>query len=241
MKTVLITGANQGIGFETARQLEALGYYVFIGARDPVKGQQALELLKQAGASNIDLIVVDISSASSIQRAKAQLESKLTVPVLDILINNAAILGDPSQQIDKVAIAHIKEVFDTNFFGTIQNTQAFLPLLNKSDLPVIVNVSSELGSLTTHSVNFDPKRIIYDLYSASKAALNAFTILLSNQFKNSNFKINSVTPGYTATNLNNYMGKNTPQQGAAVIVKYATIGPDGPTGGFFNAAGTVSW
>ena len=120
------------------------------------------------------------------------------------------------------------------FFGAVQTTQQFIPLLKKSNKPVIVNVSSELGSLTIHNSTLNPNYKIYDAYSCSKTALNAFTVMLANEFQNSGFKINSVSPGYTATDLNQFKGTQTVEEGAKSIVKYATLDNDGVTGKFFR-------
>jgi len=153
---------------------------------------------------------------------------------LDVLINNAAISGGADQGFSTGNMENLRKVFETNFFGAVQTTQQFLGLLKKSTEPVIVNVSSELGSLTVHSSTLNPNYKIFDAYSSSKTALNAFTVMLANELRDANFKINSVSPGYTATDLNQHRGTQTVEQGAKFIVKYATLGIDGPTGGFFR-------
>lgn len=239
MKTVLITGANKGIGFETAKQLAQSGYFVYLGSRDKVKGIDAIKILKDSGISNIELVELDVSDTDSIKSARKELESK--TDALDVLINNAGIPGTQPQNISSIKIEDLRKVFDTNFFGAMQTTQEFIPLLKKSNEPVIVNVSSGLGSLTIHSNTQNSNFEIYDAYSCSKTALNAFTVMLANEFRNTNFKINSVTPGYTATNLNNFKGTQTVEHAAKIIVKYATLDKDGPTGKFFSEAGEVDW
>jgi NAD(P)-dependent dehydrogenase (short-subunit alcohol dehydrogenase family) len=160
---------------------------------------------------------------------------------LDVLINNAGISGDQPQHIGTDDIKNLRSIFEANFFGAVQTTQQFIPLLKRSKDPVVVNVSSEMGSLTVQSNTRNPNRGLYDAYSCSKAALNAFTVMLANQFKDTRFRINSVTPGYTGTNLNQYKGAQTPEQAARVIAKYATEGGSGPTGKFFNKDGEVPW
>ena len=239
MQNVLITGANQGIGFEVAKQLEALGHNVIIGSRDLKKGQNALDRLHEAGAKNVSMVQLEVTDLSSVQAAATHLQ--VALPQLDVLINNAAIAGADAQKIHTIELDKLRQLFETNFFGAVQTTQAFLPLLSKSTLPVIVNVSSELGSLSTHLKDERSNYLRYDAYSASKAALNAFTVLLAGQFKGTSFKINSVTPGYTATNLNNYQGAKSPAEAANVIVRYATLDAQGPTGGFFGQEGRIDW
>src|SRR5580658_338179 len=239
MRTVLITGANKGIGFETAKQLAQLGYYVYLGSRDETRGADAVKKLHALGITNVESIRIDVTDSQSIQQAAAQIASR--PGSLDILINNSGIAGAQPQRIATTDINILRTVFETNFFGAVQTTQHFLPLLEKSPAPVIVNVSSELGSLARHSgaernANWDN----FDAYSCSKTALNAFTLALANQFRNTKFRINSVTPGYTATDLNQHQGLQTAEEGARHIVKYATIGPDGPTGKFFRD-GPVAW
>jgi len=232
MKTVLITGANKGIGFESVKQLSQLGYFVYLGSRNKIKGLDALNKLKVLGISNVELIEIDVTNINSIKKAKQDLEAR--IETLDVLINNAGISGELPQNISTAGIENLRKVFETNFFGAVQTTQQFINLLKKSNNPVIINVSSELGSLTIHNSRQNPNFEIYDTYSCSKTALNAFTVMLANEFKHTNFKINSVSPGYTATDLNQHKGIQTVEQGAKFIVKYATIGIDGPTGGFFK-------
>ena len=232
MKTVLITGANKGIGFETAKQMAQLGYFVYLGSRDKARGLDAISKLKEMGISNVECIEIDITNIHSVIQAKHELESK--TEGLDILINNAGIAGEMPQNISTGDMQNLRKVFETNFFGTVQTTQQFIPLLQKSNEPVIVNVSSELGSLTIHNKRQNLNYELFDAYSCSKTALNAFTVMLANEFRNTNFKINSVTPGYTATDFNQYKGLQTVEQGAKFIVNYATLNTDGVTGGFFK-------
>jgi len=231
MRNVLITGANKGIGFEVARQLGQLGYRVYLGSRDEQKAQEAV---KQIDLPNVEFLKIDVSDASSVKQAAAKLEA------LDILINNAGIPGKQPQNISAVDIESAQEIFNTNYFGAIRTTQAFLPLLKQSDLPVIVNVSSELGSLAMQtSEKRNPNWDNYHVYGATKTALNVFTINLAQELRN--FRINSVTPGYTATDLNNFAGFKTAAQGAEPIVRLAIIGKDGPTGQFFQHEDQVPW
>jgi Dehydrogenases with different specificities (related to short-chain alcohol dehydrogenases) len=236
-KTALITGANQGLGFETAKQLAKLGYYVYIGSRDKSKGIEAKEKLNEFGLTNVELIEIDVTNINSIKSARQALEAK--TDKLDVLINNAGIAGKQPQNLSLNNIEDLRRVFETNFFGAVQTTQQFIDLLKKSGEPRIVNVSSGLGSLTFHSSS--PDFGMYAVYSCSKTALNAFTVNLAKELKDTNFKINSVEPGYTATNLNHYQGTQTPEEAVGVIVKYATIDNDAPTGKFFNKDGAFAW
>jgi len=236
-KTALITGANQGLGFETAKQLAKLGYYVYIGSRDKAKGIEAKQKLNDLGVTNVDFIEIDITDINSVKSARQRLEGK--TEKLDVLINNAGIAGQQPQNLSFGNIEDLRKVFETNFFGAVQTTQQFIDLLKKSDEPRIVNVSSGLGSLTFHSSS--PDFGMYAIYSCSKTALNAFTVNLAKELKDTNFKINSVEPGFTATNLNNYEGTQTVEEAVGVIIKYATLDKDAPTGKFFNKDGAFDW
>jgi len=233
MKTALITGANKSIGFEAARQLLQKGYYVYLGSRDPQKGAQAVEQLKAEGFQNIEPITINVDDAASIQNARATLGER--TQSLDVLINNAGILGGFAQSATEVEIATIKQVFETNFFGAITTTQAFIDLLKRSAAPRIVNVTSGLGSLTLHN---DPSWKYYQIkpaaYASSKAALNAYTIMLAYELRDTAFKVNVVDPGYTATDFNHHSGPGTVQDAAARLVKAATLNADGPTGKYFS-------
>jgi len=233
MKTVLITGANKSIGFETARQLLAAGYYVYLGSRDKEKGEEAVAKLKADGLTNVEVVQIDVSDAASVEKAREEIGKKTNS--LDVLINNAGISGGFPQSPTSLSMEKIRKVFDTNFFGTINVTMAFLDLLKQSDEPRIVNVTSGLASLTLHS---DPSWKYYNskggAYGPSKTALNAYTVALAHEFRNSAFKINAVDPGFTATDFNNHRGTGSIPDAARIIVKYATIGADGPTGKYFS-------
>ena len=241
MKTVLITGANKGIGFETAKQLAQLGYFVYLGSRDKIKGLDAINKLKGLGISNVELIEIDVTNISSIKQARQELEAR--IEALDVLINNAGIAGGQPQTPSLLEIENLRNIFETNFFGVIQTTQQFLDLLKKSAEPKIINVSSSLASLTLHSnPESNPASWgAYDAYGSSKTALNAFTVMLAYEFRDTNLKINSVAPGYTATDLNQNKGTQTVDLAARVIVKYAALSNDDMTGKYFKEAGEVPW
>lgn len=233
MKTVLITGANKSIGYETARQLLKQGYYVYLGSRDLTKGEQAVSQLHSEGLTNVEPLVIDVDRPESILTARATLGKKTSV--LDVLVNNAGIGGGFPQTAAEVPVSTFRQVFETNVFGAIETTQAFLDLLKQSSEPRIVNVTSGLGSLTLHN---DPDWKYYHVkgaaYTASKAALNAFTIVLAYELRDTAFKINVVDPGYTATDFNHHSGPGTVEDAAGRVVKAATLGADGPTSQFFS-------
>ncbi|WP_291286335.1 SDR family oxidoreductase [Flavobacterium sp.] len=240
MKSALITGANRGIGFETAKQLAALGYFVYIGSREKAKGLEAVAALKALGFSNADFVELDVTNILSVKAARQTIESK--TPQLDILINNAGISGGFPQPALTVPLEQVRTVFETNFFAPIQVIQEFIDLLKKSNEPRIVNVTTELSSITKHQ---DPDWEFYaynpSAYGASKSALNAYTVMLAKELKDSNFKVNCVCPGFTKTAFNNYQGVRPVEHGARAIVKYATLTSEGATGKFFNKDGEMPW
>jgi len=240
MKSVLITGANKGIGFETARQLARLNYFVYLGSRNKIQGLEAVKKLNDLGMNNVETIEIDVADMKSVQHARQELEGK--IGSLDVLINNAGITGEQPQNIATCSLDNLRRIFDTNYFGAIQTTQEFLPLLRKSKQPVIVNVSSEVGSLTLHTARErSPNWDNFHAYGSSKTALNAFTVMLANDLRDTNFSINSVTPGYTARDLNQFLGAKTVEQGAKPIVELATQSHPGTTGKFFKEGGEVPW
>lgn len=233
MKTALITGANKSIGLEAARQLLRQGYHVYLGSRDAQRGQQAVAQLHAEGLPEAELLVIDVADSASVAAARQALGQQ--TPSLDVLINNAGISGGMVQPATSTSLSTIKEVFATNVFGVIEVTQAFLDLLRQSPAPRIVNVTSGLGSLTLHN---DPTWKYYHVkgaaYQPSKAALNAYTIMLAYELRDTPFKVNAVDPGYTATDFNHHSGPGTVEDAAARLVKAATLGPDGPTSQFFS-------
>ncbi len=233
MKKVLITGANRSIGFEAARQLLKKGYYVYLGSRDLKKGEQAVAKLKEEGLNEVEVIQIDVSNEESVKAARLELGKK--TEVLDALINNAGISGGMPQPTIGTDITVFRQVFDTNFFGIVLVTQAFMDLLQKSAEPRIVNVTSGLGSLT---MNSDPTYKYYQvkgaIYHASKAALNMHTVVLAYELADTPFKVNAVDPGYTATDFNQHRGSGTIKDAGARLVKAATLPANGPTGQFFS-------
>jgi NAD(P)-dependent dehydrogenase (short-subunit alcohol dehydrogenase family) len=240
MKSAFVTGANKSIGFETAKQLAELGYFVYIGSRDKTKGLAAIEKLKALGLANVDCIQLDVTDIDSIKAARKELEEK--TKNLDILINNAGISGGFPQPATKVSYDTLRLVFETNFFGAVQVTQAFIALLKKAEQPRIVNVTTELSSLANHSdPNWKFAAFKPAAYGPSKTALNAYTVMLAVELQDTNFKVNCVCPGFTATDFNNHQGTKPVEQAASVIVKYATLDRDGATGKFFSEEGETAW
>ena len=229
--TTLITGGNKGLGYETARRLKEQGHQVVIGARDAEKGRQAAEAL------GVGWVQLDVTSDASVKAAATELEERHGG--LDVLINNAGITG-AAVGVDDVDGPILTEVLDTNTVAIARTTHAFLPLLRRSASPVIVNVSSGLGSF---DVRADESRIEHSVpslaYSASKAALNMLTSVYA-QFL-PDVRVNAVDPGYTATDLNGHSGPQTVTEGTDAVVAMATIGADGPSGTFSDRHGAVAW
>lgn len=245
MKTVLITGANKSIGFETAKQLLEKGMFVYLGSRSLENGQKAVSKLKAEGFENVEAIQIDVASQESVDSARTELGKK--IETLDILINNAGITGDVPQNALDVTIDNFKKTYETNVYGPIRVTQAFIDLLKKSSEPRIVNVSSSQGSLTLAS---DPASTYYphkaSVYQSSKSALNMYTINLAYELRDTAFKVNAVDPGFTKTDFNHHHGTGTVEDAGARVVKYALIGQDGPTGKYFSEeinpeTGDIPW
>ncbi|TLG09823.1 SDR family oxidoreductase [Nocardia cyriacigeorgica] len=234
--TALVTGANKGLGRETVRRLAELGWRVFLGARDAERGRAAAEEFTAAG-HQVSFVLLDVTSAESVARA-AKVVGEQTSR-LDVLINNAGIGGPWVAPADTVA-ADVREVFETNVFGPIQVTHAFLPLLRAAPQPRVVMVSSGMGSL---AITSDPARLESTLhglgYPASKSALNMITSQYARALPG--IQVNAADPGYTATDLNGNSGTQTVTEGTDAIVRLATLGPDGPTGGYFDRAGRLPW
>jgi len=252
-KTVFITGANQGLGFATAKKLLERGYFVYLGSRDMEKGKAAGDELKTLGLERFEIVQIDVTDIETIEAAMEKLQQ--SIPHLDILINNAGITGpvkidedakEMEQDFSTLPLEDLRAVFDVNFFGVIQVTQSFLPLLRKSLQPKIINVTSGLGSLTNHT---DPDAPFYDFfkdyklsaYNSSKTSLNAFTVFLADELKDTPFQINSVSPGFGSTNLNNYTGTQPPDEAVKAIIDFATMGEKTPTGGFYDENGEIAW
>ena len=228
MTVTLITGANKGLGYETARQLIERGHMVYLGVRDVARGKAAAS---EIGGQFVQLDVTDDSSVETALGVIAKNESHL-----DVLVNNAGI----STTADVTGPVALK-VFDTNAIGVIRVTQAALPLLEQSENPVVVNVSSALGSFWAVT---NPERRQFHfpsiVYGSSKAAVSMLTVQYAKTFPV--IKFNAVEPGFTATDLTPFSGTGQPvEKGVEVIVRMATIGKDGPTGTFQEGAGELAW
>jgi NAD(P)-dependent dehydrogenase (short-subunit alcohol dehydrogenase family) len=236
MTTVLITGANKGLGLETARQLAARGWTILLGARDPDRGRAVAKELAADGA-DVHVVPLDVTDDASVDAAVTEVAR--TTDHLDVLVNNAGIIGSATAPLE-TGPSDFLACFGVNLLGPVRVTRAFLPLLSQAELPRIVMVSSGMGSL---AVTTDPERLESGLvslvYPSSKAALNMVTTQYAKALPV--WKVNAVDPGYTATDLNCHSGHKTVAEGARAIVAMATVGPDGPTGGFFDDNGAVPW
>ena len=236
-KVALVTGANKGIGLEIARQLGRLGFMVLIGARGAERGLAAEQELRAEGLDAV-LLLLDVTDQASIDAAARVVEDRYGR--LDVLVNNAAIAIDdaPPSLLD---VATLRTTYDTNVFGLFSITKAMLPLLRRSPAGRIVSMSSGAGSFReTSSPNWRDEWNTL-AYNSSKSAVNAITIHLATELRLTAIKVNAVNPGYVATDLNDYRGQRTVQQGAIAPVRLATLPADGPTGGFFDETGPVPW
>jgi len=229
--TVLITGANKGLGRESARHLVAAGHTVYLGSRDATRGQEAAD---DVGAR---LLVIDVTDDASVQAAATRVRDE--IGHLDALVNNAGIIGNPTKPTDHVTAEDLAAVYATNVFGAVRVTQAFISLLRKAASPVIVNVSSGTGSIhrATDPNSFESTWPAL-AYASSKAALNMITIQYAKALPG--VRVNSVEPGFTATDATGHRGQSV-TEGAAIITRMAQLGADSPTGAFLETAGTVPW
>lgn len=235
----LVTGANRGIGFEVARMLAAKGAMVWVGARDHARGLKAVTRLRDESLK-VEQLSLDVTYEPGVRLAAERVMQESGR--LDILVNNAGIALDAGTAPSEVDFDRVRATFEVNLFGAIRVTQAFLPLLRKSASGRIVMVSSDIGS---HSHQTNPAYPYYAInpmvYAASKAALNAVTIAFAKELRETSIKVNAANPGFTATDLNDYQGLLTVQQGAAPIVSLATLPDRGPTGTFLGPDGAEPW
>ena len=245
----LVTGANQGIGLQIAKELAANGFTVLVGSRNFERGDAAAKTI-EGDARPLQL---DVTDSASIAAAAERVRNEFGR--LDVLINNAAISNTSKQpgmsiqdyaeltRPSNVSLDEVRAVWETNVFGVLAVYQAMLPLLREAPAARIVNVSSGVGSLTRNSdPAFPPRSIFGPVYPASKTALNAMTVAMAIELESTGIKVNAVSPGFTKTNLNNYEGTETLEEGAREAVRVALLGPDGPTGTFTHAKlGALPW
>lgn len=239
-RVALVTGANKGIGLETARQLAGQGIRVMLGSRDAARGAQAAAVLEQAGLA-VEAVALDVTDGASIERAAKQVADRFGH--LDILVNNAGVVLDALDQPPSAQTLETwRDTFETNVFGLIAVTQAMLPLLRKSAAGRIVNVSSRLGSISDQS---NPASPYYPFkvpaYNVSKTAVNAWTVQLAFELRNTAIKVNTIHPGHVKTDMGGASASMEVVDGARSSVELALIGADGPSGGFFHLGERLPW
>jgi NAD(P)-dependent dehydrogenase (short-subunit alcohol dehydrogenase family) len=244
-RVALVTGANQGIGFQIARELAAKGLTVLVGSRDLVKGEKAAEEIGE----NAHPIQIDVTDQASINAAAEHIRS--TFDRLDVLMNNAGISrAKPNQSFQEAvktnlltdaSIEDVRTLFETNVFGVIAVTQAMLPLLREAPAGRIVITASSGASLTLNSNPANAHRKMFGTYSVSKTAAHAVMLAFALALEDTNIKVNAACPGFTNTALNNFNGTRSLEEGAREPVRLALIGEDGPTGTFSDEEGPVAW
>ncbi|MGK5554655.1 SDR family oxidoreductase [Actinomadura kijaniata] len=237
-RIALVTGANKGIGYEIAAGLGALGWSVGVGARDERRREAAVAKLRAAGA-DVFGVPLDVTDDASVAAAAMLVEER--AGRLDALVNNAAVTGGVPQEPTRVDPGTVRDVVETNVIGVIRVTNALLPLLRRSASPRIVNMSSAVGSLTRQTTPGTETGPISAAYAPSKTFLNAVTVQYAKELHGTGILVNAACPGFCATDLNGFRGVRTPEQGAAIGIRLATLPDDGPTGAFFDDAGPVPW
>ncbi len=238
-KIALVTGANKGIGFEIANKLGAAGCTVILGARNEKLGKEACEKLRAKGAK-AEYLNLDLLKPKTIDEVAAAIEKKYGR--LDILVNNAGIIERSDGSPTKASVDSVEVTIRTNFIGPLRVTQALAPLLMKSEQGSIVNVSSALGSCAFNGDRNSPYADTKFLgYSASKAALNMMTVQLAYELRNTNIKVNSVCPGYCATDINDNQGLQSAEEGAREPARLALLDKSGSTGEYRNTEGVIPW
>ena len=240
-KVALITGANRGVGFETARELGARGYALVLGVRDAARGDEARRTLAAEGYQ-VDVVAYDAKRPETDVAVRDFLDRKFGK--LDVLVNNAGIAFEPviGQSILTNPAGTLEDTFAVNVFAVVRLTLTLLPLLEKAPAARIVNVSSLLGSLAVHSAPSSPIGPAKGFaYNASKTALNAFTVHLADALKGTNIKVNSVHPGWVKTELGGPYAQDEVAGSGKTSARLATLGADGPTGGFFHGDESIAW
>ncbi|MEV6618998.1 SDR family oxidoreductase [Streptomyces sp. NPDC051051] len=238
-KIALITGANKGIGYETARQLGEQGAVVLVGARDEVRGKQAAAALADGGITAVP-VHLDVTDAARVAAAAAFVEQRYGR--LDILVNNAGIAGAFTGAPSQARADDLRQVYETNVFGVVTVTHAMLPLLRRSQGGRIVNMSSHLGSLALNADPASPTAGVNMIaYQSSKTALNAITLAYAKELRDTPIKVNAAHPGVVATDINGHRGQRTPAQGAVIAVRLALLDAAGPSGASLSQDGPVPW
>ena len=240
-KIALITGANKGIGLEPARQIGKQDVTVLVGARGAGKGKAAVQKLRKEGI-DAHAIEIDVTDPASIKSAADQVERDFGR--LDILINNAGVmLDDKEKKPSEQSLDVWRKTFDANLFGLILTTQAFLPLLRRSEAGRIVNLSSILGSITYHAQPGSPiyESKSYAAYNVSKSAVNAYTVQLAYELKETNIKVNAAHPGWVKTDMGGAGATMELEDGAKTSVELATLGADGPNGAYVHMGESLPW
>ena len=241
-KVALISGANKGLGLETGRQLGKLGYTVLLGSRDALKGEVAARQLRHEGI-DARVVKLDVCRAADIEAAVAMISGEFGK--LDVLINNAGVMhekGWTKNITSETTLDNLRATFETNLFAVFALTKAMLPLLHKSAAGRVVNVSSILGSVSLQATKGSPTYgTKLFAYNASKAALNMLTISLAHELRHTKIKVNSAHPGWVKTDLGGSAAPMGVVDGAKTEVELATLGEDGPTGGFFHDGREIPW
>jgi NAD(P)-dependent dehydrogenase (short-subunit alcohol dehydrogenase family) len=240
-KIALVTGANKGIGLETVKQLARQGVTVLLGARDAKKGEAAAEKLRQEKL-DVRALEIDVSDSTSIRNAAKKVEGEFGH--LDILINNAGVmLDDDKKKASEQSLDTWRKTFATNLFGLVETTNAFLPLLRKSDAGRIVNLSSILGSITFHATPGSPvyDSKTYTTYNVSKSAVNAYTVQLAYELKDTEIKVNAAHPGWVKTDMGGKGAVMEIPDGARTSVELAMLGADGPNGAYMHMGEKLPW
>jgi NAD(P)-dependent dehydrogenase (short-subunit alcohol dehydrogenase family) len=241
-KVALISGANKGLGLETGRQLGKLGYTVLLGSRDALKGEVAARLLREEGI-DARVVKLDVVKQSDIDAAAAMIEAEFGK--LDVLVNNAGVMhekGWTKNTTSETTMENLRATFETNLFAVFAVTKAMLPLLKASEAGRVVNVSSILGSVSLQATKGSPTYSTkLFAYNASKAALNVLTISLAHELRGTKIKVNSAHPGWVKTDLGGSAAPMSVVDGAKTEVDLATLGEDGPTGGFFHDGKEIAW
>jgi NAD(P)-dependent dehydrogenase (short-subunit alcohol dehydrogenase family) len=241
-RVALITGANKGLGMETGRQLGKLGYTVLLGSRDALKGEVSARRLRDDGV-DARVVKLDVTKQRDIDAAAAQIESEFGK--LDVLVNNAGTMIEKDwtkNTTSETTIENLRKTFEANLFAVFAVSKAMLPLLKKSEAGRIVNVSSILGSVSLQATKGSPTYgTKLFAYNASKAALNVLTISLAHELRGTKIKVNSAHPGWVKTDLGGSAAPMNVMDGAKTMVELATLGENGPTGGFFHEGEAIAW